>query len=854
MSARPSSPASVALCIAALPFALVLTGAWPCHAQRSELWQRYERAERFGSPDMSRLVFKTRVDAHWIGTTSRFWYRNDVRGEREFILVDAAKGVRGAAFNHQRLAAALSAATGAEYAAQTLPFRSVEFDEEGKFVRFRIGSGYWQCDLESYDCQQVDEPEAGQTGEPGETAAAENDRERGESPDGKWIAFVRDHNVYVRARGDQKETQLSTNGEPGNSFGAVFWSPDSKRLVAYRTQPGDNHEMYLVESSPQDQVRPKLHEHVYALPGDKADVHEMWLLSADRRGQTRVDTEPIDWDGPPAPRWRPDGRHFTFERTDRGYQRVRIIEVDAENGQTRTVIDERSATFVAPQKKAVHYLDDTDEIIWASERDGRNHLYLYDAQTGRVKNQITRGEWVVRGIEHIDEGSRRITFRASGREKAQDPYLIHHYRIGFDGGGLVRLTDGKGQHSISFSPDRRYLIDAYSRVDVAPVTELRRAADGSLVCRLEAADVADLLQTGWQWPEPFRAKGRDGKTDIYGVIFRPSDLGRSQQYPVIENIYAGPQGSSVPKTFSARHGSQALAELGFVLVQIDGMGTSNRSKAFHDVAYKNLGDGGFPDRIAWLRAAARKYRYMDLSRVGIYGHSAGGYNAARALIAHGDFYKVAAAMSGNHDHRTDKVWWNELWMGYPVGEHYREQSNVTQANRLQGKLLLVHGELDRNVNPHASTMQFVNALIKANKDFDLLIVPGDGHGYSGTYVTRRMWDYFVMHLRGEAPPEGYEIKQGETSTECYVTIRNGLDVPVAVYWLNFEGELTKYHDLEPGEEVRQHTYVGHEWQAEADGRIVSRYSASTDRPEWVIAPESEADEAVPASPGPSPAL
>jgi dipeptidyl aminopeptidase/acylaminoacyl peptidase len=824
------------LSVVTLPLAVALGCTVPSRAQPSDIRQRYERAERFGSKDMSALVYKTGVQAHWIGDTPRFWYRNDLRDGREFILVDAEKGIRRRAFDHTRLAVSLSQATGEKYTPLSLPFRSIELDDDAQVVTFTISSGVWQCHLGSYLSWRLED--AGKRDAEGADDAEQKEkRESGLSPDGKWVAFVKEHDLYIRPKDGDEETQLSTEGEEGNAFGAIFWSPDSKRLVAYRTRPGARREMHLIESSPKDDVRPRTHQHVYALPGDKLDRHQMWLFDVESRAQTRVDTEPTDWGGPPRPRWRPDGRHFTFERTHRGYQRVHIVEVDSDSGKTRTVIDERSDTFVPPQKKMVRYLDDTDEIIWASERDGWNHLYLYDARTGRVKQQITRGEWVVRGIEHLDEESRQITFRGSGREKGQDPYLIHYYRIGLDGTGLVRLTEGNGHHSVKFSPDRGYLIDTYSRVDMAPVTELRRAADGSRVCKLEEADVRSLLKTGWRWPEPFAAKGRDGKTDIHGVMFRPSRLDRSKQYPVLESIYAGPQSSFVPKTFSARRGQQALAELGFIVVQIDGMGTSNRSKAFHDVAHKNLGDGGFPDRIAWLRAAARKYPYMDLSRVGVYGHSAGGYNAARALIAHGDFYKVAAAMSGNHDHRTDKVWWNELWMGYPVGDHYRKQSNVTQAHRLQGKLLLVHGELDRNVNPHAATMQFVNALIKANKDFDMLIVPGAGHG-SGAYVKRRMWDYFVTHLLGIAPPREYEFKGPATGAEINITIRNNTKATVAVYWINFEGKLQRYHDMEPGGELKQHTFVGHEWVAEIDGRRVSTYEGSGDDLVWEIEPSA----------------
>jgi dipeptidyl aminopeptidase/acylaminoacyl peptidase len=323
--------------------------------------------------------------------------------------------------------------------------------------------------------------------------------------------------------------------------------------------------------------------------------------------------------------------------------------------------------------------------------------------------------------------------------------------VNFDGTGLTILTEGDGTHSIEFSPDRRFFLDTWSRVDQPPVHELRRAADGQRVCELERADAGELLGTGWRAPERFVAKGRDGETDIYGILVRPMNFDPNRKYPVIEDIYAGPQGAFVPKSFSAYYPMQALAELGFIVVKIDGMGTSHRSKRFHDVCWKNLGDSGFPDRILWMQAAAARYPSLDLTRVGIYGGSAGGQSATRALLAHGDFYRVAVSDCGCHDNRMDKIWWNELWMGWPVGPHYAEQSNVTQAHKLTGKLLLIVGEMDENVDP-ASTMQVAHALIKADKDFDLLVMTGRGHGSAeSAYGRRRRADFFVRHLLGVEP-------------------------------------------------------------------------------------------------------
>ena len=511
--------------------------------------------------------------------------------------------------------------------------------------------------------------------------------------------------------------------------------------------------MYLVESSPKDQLQPKLQSYDYDKPGDRIAVSKPHLFDVTREKEIPVSDElfsnPFSISDV---RWAPDSKRFTFRYNQRGHQALRVVAVDAATGAARAIIDERSKTFIDYSGKLFcQDLDETKEIIWMSERDGWNNLYLYDAETGQVKNQITKGEWVVRGVDQVDEKQRQIWFHAGGIRPGQDPYFVHHCRINFDGTGLVVLTEGDGNHSVEFSPDRRFLIDTWSRVDQPAVTELRRVQDGQLVCGLERADAEPLIKTGWRAPERFVAKGRDGKTDICGIIIRPSNFDPSKKYPVIEEIYAGPHAAFVPKPFGTQVRQHSIAELGFIVVQIDGMGTSYRSKAFHDVAWKNLGDSGFPDRIAWMKAAAAKYPAMDLTRVGIYGGSAGGQSSTRAMLSHGDFYKVAVSDCGCHDNRMDKIWWNEQWMGWPVDESYTRSSNVADAHKLQGKLMLIVAELDRNVDP-ASTMQVVNALIKADKDFDLLVVPGAGHGIAESpYGSRRRMDFFVRHLLGVEP-------------------------------------------------------------------------------------------------------
>ena len=431
------------------------------------------------------------------------------------------------------------------------------------------------------------------------------------------------------------------------------------------------------------------------------------------------------------------------------------------SGKARALIDEASPTFIyynllaeglSGGRRYRHDVNDGKEIIWASERDGWEHLYLYDGVTGKVKNQITKGEWVVRMVDRVDEDKRQIWFQAGGMNPGQDPYFTHYYRINFDGTGLTRLTEADGNHTVTFSSDRKYYVDTWSRVDLPPVAQLRRTEDRKVVMELDKGDATALLASGVKMPEVFVAKGRDGKTDIWGIIIRPTNFDPAKKYPVIEDIYAGPQGSFVPKTFSAVQRNQALAELGFIVVHIDGMGTSNRSKAFHDVAFKNLGDAGFPDRILWHKAVAAKYPWYDIGRVGIFGTSAGGQNSLGGVLFHPEFYKVVVTNSGCHDNRMDKIWWNEQWMGWPLGPQYAASSNVDNAYRLQGKALIIMGEMDSNVDP-ASSLQVVNALVKAKKHFDMLYIPGQNHGVGVLATHHYRDDYFVHNLLGVEPPD-----------------------------------------------------------------------------------------------------
>jgi dipeptidyl aminopeptidase/acylaminoacyl peptidase len=567
--------------------------------------------------------------------------------------------------------------------------------------------------------------------------------------------------VFIKDRNSGKEYQLSFDGSEGDFYSSFCeWSPDSRKLATFKVRDNKKHLIYFVESSPVDQLQPKLHQREYLKPGDALPVRRPALFDAILKKQIPVDGSAFENQySLDNLKWWKDSRAFTFEFNQRGHQVYQVVEVDGQSGKTRILIDERSNTFIDYSSKRIRQdVADGKQIIWASERDGWNHLYLVDGQSAKVINQITRGEWVVRSIINVNEDKRQIIFSANGKNRGEDPYLIHYYRIDFDGKNLMDLTPENAFHSATFSDDKQYFVDEFSRVDKPSETVLRRTSTGEIIMQLEKADINDLLARGWTFPEVFTASGRDGKTDIWGNIYRPMNFDPSKKYPVIESIYAGPQDSFVPKTFSGyAWGISDMAELGFILVSIDGMGTSNRSKAFHDVCWKNIKDAGFPDRILWIKAAAEKYPYMDTSRVGIFGTSAGGQNAMAALLFHPDFYDVAVASCGCHDNRMDKIWWNEQWMGYPIGPQYEESSNVVNAYLLKGKLLLFVGEVDDNVDP-ASTIQVVDALIKANKEFELVVLPGMNHTAGGKYGDRKRKDFFVRNLLGNDTPDWNKLK------------------------------------------------------------------------------------------------
>ena len=743
----------------AAPAAAQVTGADYQRAQT--LRQQYEAAA-INVPDTPT----------WVGTTHRFYYRRTLANGHEFVMVDADTQQKSPAFDHARLAQSLSRTSGRDYTATRLPFNTFTFNDALSAMDMTIDGARWTCSLSDYACRTPEvtppgEIRRGITGPVRGDISAVTPRPR-LSPDSKWMAFIDNYNVAIRPFGGEKRTALSTDGSEGNYYdgASIAWSPDSSKLVAYRVRPGYRRLVHYVASSPEDQLQPEHWAAQYAKPGDQLDLEQPVLFDVRSQKQVAIDSTPF-----PNPYdlsdmvWRRDSRGFTFEYNQRGHQVYRVIEVDAHSGVARAVISEEPKTFFyynrsqanLQQGKRYRYdLADGKEVVWMSERDGWNHIYLIDGATGTVKTQITRGAWPVRHVLKIDEEKRQMWFSAGGMDAGKDPYFQHYFRINLDGSGMTRLTTAEANHTVEFSSDMSLFVDHYSRPDLVSVAELHRA-DGSLVATIEKGDITALVKSGWKAPEVFVAKGRDNVTDIWGLVWKPKHFDPSKKYPVVEYIYAGPHGTHTPKSWAASSGMQAQAELGFIVVQMDGMGTSNRSKAFHDVAWQNIKDAGFPDRILWHKAFAAKNPWYDISRVGIYGGSAGGQNAMAALLFHPEFYKVAVSYAGCHDNRMDKIWWNEQWMGWPIGPQYSASSNVDHAHLLQGKLMLMVGELDTNVDP-ASTMQVVNALVKANKNFDLLVYPGEDHnagrgGQYADYGERKRFDFFVRHLMGQNPPE-----------------------------------------------------------------------------------------------------
>jgi dipeptidyl-peptidase-4 len=747
----------------------------------------YARAESFLSYNVAPLVFRAGVRPTWL-PDGRFWYRNALADKgSEFILVDPKRGTRGPAFDQAGVAAALSAASGKTYDAAHLPFTAFEFSAGGKAILFTAQGKRWTCGLKGEACRPVEgaappeEPGAGSRRfGMGMSSAAT-------SPDGRFTAFLRDDNLWIREAATRTERQLTTDGVKDYGYATdnagwirsnrpvVCWSPDSKMIAIFRQDQREVGEMYLVETKV---GHPALQAWKYPLPGDKVvTMIERVVIHLDGPRIVRLKMPPdqhrstfIDdikgWTGVMEDvQWSPDGRRLVFVSTSRDHKRATLREADPETGDVRDVFEETAATYFESGNDRANWrlLAASNEVLWFSERDDWGHLYLYDLGSGRLKNRVTSGAWTVLQVLRVDEKSRAVFFLAGGREPGRDPYFRHLYSVGLDGRGLRLLTPEDADHEVEFAPSGRYFIDSYSRPDAPPVAVLRTAA-GRLVCPLERADITALLAAGWKPPVPFTVKARDGATDLYGLMFRPTNFDMTAKYPIINNVYPGPQTGSVGgRSFQAARGDvQALAELGFIVIQLDGMGTPGRSKSFHDAYYGDMGDNTLPDQVAGMKELAGRFPWIDIDRAGIYGHSGGGFAACDAMFRYPDFFKVGVSQAGNHDNRGYEDDWGEKWQGLLEatpggGSNYDSQANQNFAKNLKGKLLLAHGTMDDNVPPY-NTLLVVNELIKANKDFDLILFPNRSHGFGNEpYMMRRRWDYFVRNLLGAEPPAGYEF-------------------------------------------------------------------------------------------------
>ena len=621
----------------------------------------YQRAQRFLPGNLRHLVYIAEVNPHWIEKTNRFFYHKASPSGSEFILVDPELNKSGPAFDHARLAGALSHAAKQDYSASDLPFSDFEFVDGGKAIRFSIDKTQWKCLLDSYECE-TDPPKE----RPNETI----------SPDKRWAAFVKEYNLYLRDVSTGTVLQLTHDGVAAWDYAtplpslqlmidqgsenvqqpaAVFWAPDSSKLVTYRIDSRNSGHFTSLQFVPPDQLRPRAFTYVYPLPGEVLAKATPVIFDIQSGKRTDVDSASIELpfqDGPGFD-WQPDGKGFRYDNDDRGYKAKELRVVDASTGEQKLLLRQQSDTYVDPGETMYRFVEGTGEILWTSEKDGWNHLYLY-GKTGQLENQITQGAWVVRAIEYVDEKNRRVYFSASGREKNEDPYQTHLYSVGFDGRDLRLLTPEKANHSISVSPDGEFFVDSYSRPDLPGEAGLRRTKDGSEVRVLEKSDATGLSKTGWKFPEPFQGKAADGTTDLYGLIWRPSNFDPTKKYPIVEFVYTGPQSFFVPKGFGSPLRLQSMAELGFIVVMVDGRGTTGRSRAFHQFSYRNLG-GAFEDHVAMIKQMAARNPYMDATRVGIYGTSAGGYGAAHAMLAFPEFYKVGVSTSGDHDARLDKT-------------------------------------------------------------------------------------------------------------------------------------------------------------------------------------------------------
>jgi dipeptidyl-peptidase-4 len=747
---------------------LALIVAIPAFPQTPALTANdYARAEKFMGYNVNPLVLRSGVRPVWL-SNDRFWYRVATENGNEFYLVDAARGTRGPLFDQVKLAATLSTASGSRYEPYRLPFATLTFEDTDQKITFSIGNRRWACDVQGNACTAADRSAA-----PPEGVL---------SPDGKRSAFIRDFNLWARDLASGQDRQLTTDGVKDFGYATdnagwtrsnrpvLLWSPDSKKIATFQHDSRGVGEMYLVHTAV---GHPTLEQWKYPLPGDdKIFEIQRVVIDVDSAKVIRLQMQPdphrsslcddVECEGTFADvEWSSDSTQLAFLSSSRDHKRATLRVADAVSGKVRDVIDEKVETYFegGNDRPNWRFLPESHEVIWFSERDNWGQLYLYDLDSGKLKNAITTGDGNVSQTLRVDEKNRLVYFLGVGKEKGRDPYFIHLYRVGLDGKNLTLLTPEDANHEVSLSPSGRFLVDSYSKPDVPPVAVLRDAT-GKQIRQLETADISRLTLMGWKPVMPITVKARDGVTDLYGLLYRPTAFDPSKKYPIVNHIYPGPQTGSVgSRNFSAARGdSQALAELGFIVVEIDGMGTPWRSKKFHDAYFGDMGDNTLPDQVAGMKELARKYPWIDIDRAGIWGHSGGGYATAGAMFHYPDFFKVGVAEAGNHDNRNYEDDWAEKWQGLLDGSNYNNQANQLVAKNLKGKLLLAHGTTDSNVPPD-NTMLVVNELIKANKDFDLLMLPNRGHGFGNEpYMIRRRWDYFVRNLMGAEPPKDYELR------------------------------------------------------------------------------------------------
>ena len=746
----------------------------------------YARAEKFLAAGVMSLVVGGAVQAAWL-PDDRFYYRNTTADGTEFVLVSPATKSRGPAFDHAKLAATLSAAAGSTYDPKKLPFAAITLSPDAKTVSFDLDKRRWTCDVQGLKCEPTGEatgagmPGGGRGGRGGVVAGGRPGTPPSvPSPDGKRAVFIRDWNLWIRDVATSQEKQLTTDGVKDFGYATdnagwatsdrpiVLWSPDSKKIATYQQDERKVGDMYLVETKV---GHPTLRAWKYPLPGDEVvAMLQRVIIDADTAKITRFDMPPDyhratlgDNFSISDMQWSPDAAKLAFVSTSRDHKQAIFRVADAATGAVRTIFDETEKTHFE-SRSGWRVLWPVNEVIWYSQRDDWGHLYLYDLATGKLKNRITTGEGPVTQIVKVDDKARIVWFVAMGREKGQDPYFQHLYRVALDGKGYVSLTPEMGDHNAQLSPSGKFIVDTYSTCEVPPVVVLRDG-EGKVVMPLEKADISKLLASGWKPPVAITVKAHDGKTDLYGMMFVPTRLETGRKYPIINNAYPGPQSGSVGgRSFSAARGDkQALAELGFVVVSIDGMGTPGRSKSFHDAYYGAMGrDNTLPDQVAGMKELAQKYPYIDIDRAAMWGHSGGGFIAADAMFRFPDFFKVGISESGNHDQREYEDDWGERYQGLLTKtdgkDNYEVEANQAVAKDLKGHLLLAHGTMDNNVPPY-NTLLVVDALIKANKDFDLLMIPNAGHGFgaASNYMMRRRWDYFVKHLLGVDPPKEFEF-------------------------------------------------------------------------------------------------